>query len=158
MEDLKNILLTNIDLKGLKKHYKTSGKKIKEEIQKLESQGRLTNGFFKRFMERETQSLSEEYYQENREKVLDLLLEGKTVHQIRQELNLGWNGVNDIKNRIIEEKAFSDELYGVNIVEFLHQWQRGMSIKEMERQKISYRRRLRKCRDWLIKNKWINPR
>ncbi len=158
MEDIRNLLLTDINLEELKKLYKVSGKKIKEAIKNLESQGRLTEGFFNRFMEREKQSLCKNYFQENREKVLELLLEGNTVHQIRQKLNLCWSGVNEIKNNLIEEGSFSEFLYGINVVEFLHQWQRGMSIKEMERQKISHRRKLRKCRDWLIENDWIHSR
>lgn len=158
MEDLKNLLLANTRLSQLKKIYKTSGKKIKEAIKDLENSGRLTTGFLERFLEREYNNLSDKYYIENREKVLELLLEGKTVHQIRQELNLGWVGVNEIKRKLIEEKSFSEDLYGVNVVEFIHQWPMGMSIKEMERQKISHRKKLRKCRDWLIENKWINSR
>lgn len=158
MENLKDRLLEGCGLNNLKKLYKTSGKKIKEAIKNLEEEGRLTSGFFKRFMEREKESFSSEYFKENRDAVLSLLLKGKSVHQIRQELNLGWLGVNEIKRKLIEEKAFSEDIYGVNVVEFLHQWPRGMSIKEMERQKISHRRKLRKCRDWLVENKWIRPR
>ena len=152
MEDLKQLLLAGSDLKALRKHYRLSKEKIITAIQELESSGRLTGGFLKRLLERDITN-RDAYYEKNREIVLECLLEGLTSHVIRQKLHLEWIGVKYIKECLIEEGSFSDELYGVNVVEFIHQWPLGMSIKEMERQGISYRRRLRKYRDWLLEKR-----
>ena len=160
LNEFKEKLLEGFDLKKLKSHFKLSRTEVVDCIKELQDSNKLTGGFFDRFMERESTLKSMKRIENIREQILEGLLVGKSVEEMTRDFHMKWKYVKMTKDLLIEEGAFNEYLYRFNVVEFLDRWKRGMSINEMFKEGVVSRSRvkIRKCRDWLLKNGWILPR
>lgn len=156
--EFKEKLLSGFNLLQMCKEFKATQKEIIETIKELESGGKLVSGFLTRFMEREAVFKNIKKIKVYRDKVLEELLKGVSVDKIRKDLGIRWYEIKMIKDFLIEEGAYHEELYHFNVVDFLDYWKRGYSLSKMERLGLAHQPKIRKCRDWLLKNKWILPR